>query len=132
MADERQAGLHRADHRSRVAGIALYRVWRWHDGMPFLFVYARTDTRADALLVGAFAAVLTGGGRGGSPSFTQGRAFQAAAWVAAGILAWSVLFARWEKPTPYLGGFTVVAVACGVLALAVLPESGWPVARAMH
>jgi peptidoglycan/LPS O-acetylase OafA/YrhL len=67
-----------------------------------------------------------------TPSFTQGRGFQWAAWVAAGVLAWSVLVARWEKPTLYLGGFTVVAVACGVLALAVLPESAWPVARAMH
>jgi peptidoglycan/LPS O-acetylase OafA/YrhL len=115
-----------------VASIALYRAWRWHDGMVFLFAYMRTDTRADALLVGALAAVLVGGVRGRSPSFTQGRGFQWAAWVATGVLAWSVLFARWEKPLLYLGGFTVVAVACGVLALAVLPESSWPGARAMH
>jgi peptidoglycan/LPS O-acetylase OafA/YrhL len=115
-----------------IASIALYRAWRWHDGMVFLLVYMRTDTRADALLVGALAAVLAGGVRGRTPSFTQGRGFQWVAWVAAGVLAWSVLVARWEKPTLYLGGFTVVAVACGVLALAVLPESAWPVARAMH
>jgi peptidoglycan/LPS O-acetylase OafA/YrhL len=115
-----------------VATIALYRAWRWHDGMAFLFVYQRTDMRADALLIGAFAAVLAGGVRGRSPSFTRGRRFQWAAWVATGVLAWSVLFARWEKPLLYLGGFTVVAVACGVLALAVLPSSGWPGVRAMQ
>jgi len=115
-----------------VAAVALYRAWRWHDGMLFLFVFIRTDTRADALLVGALAAVLTGGLRRRSPSFTQGRGFQWAAWAATGVLAWSVLFARWDKPMLYLGGFTVVAAACGVLALAVLPDSAWPAARAMH
>jgi peptidoglycan/LPS O-acetylase OafA/YrhL len=115
-----------------VASIALYRAWQWHDGMVLLFVYVRTDMRADALLIGALAAVLVGGVRGPSPSFTRGRWFQWAAWVATGALACSVLFARVEKPLLYLGGFTVVAVACAVLALAVLPNSGWPGARAMH
>ena len=32
----------------------------------------------------------------------------------------------------YLGGFTGVAMACGVLALAVLPETSWPAARALQ
>jgi peptidoglycan/LPS O-acetylase OafA/YrhL len=115
-----------------VAGIALYRVWRWHDGMFFLFIYSRTDTRADALLVGAAAAILVGGIRGSACSLVRGRGLSCAAWLATAVLAWFVLSARFDKPMLYLGGFTVVAAACGVLVLAVLPGSSWPVARPMQ
>jgi peptidoglycan/LPS O-acetylase OafA/YrhL len=115
-----------------VVVIALNRAWRWHDGMVFLLVYVRTDTRADALLVGALAAVITGGLRGRTPAFARSRAFPWAAWSAAAVLAWSVIFTRGDRPMLYLGGFTVIAVACAVLALAVLPESRWHGARAMQ
>jgi peptidoglycan/LPS O-acetylase OafA/YrhL len=115
-----------------VAGIALYRAWRWRDGMPFLFIYSRTDTRADALLVGALGAVLTGGVRGLSLSSTWGRVASYVAWLASGVLAWFVLFAGYDEGMLYLGGFTVVAVACGVLVLAVFPGSAWPPARALQ
>jgi hypothetical protein len=94
--------------------------------MVLLFVYVRTDMRADALLIGALAAVLAGRCEWPVAVIHAGPPVPVGGLGCDRCPGMVGPFPRVEKPLLYLGGFTVVAVACGVLALAVLPNSGWP------
>jgi peptidoglycan/LPS O-acetylase OafA/YrhL len=89
-------------------------------------VYFRTDTRADALLVGAL----------GAYAWTRGwiprpRVLAAAAWCSLLFLVAMVVRADPDDRFLFDGGFTLVAVASTVVLLALL-ETGWTVRRVLE
>src|SRR5262249_48655016 len=86
--------------------------------------YMRTDTRADGLLVGALLGVCTQRSTHVA-ALVRTRWMAGAATVATVALLMLSLSAQFDRPFLYQGGFTLVAVVCAVLTLAVLPESAW-------
>lgn len=96
-----------------IVAIALHRAVMWHNGTNWLFLYLRTDTRADSLLVGALLAQLWI--RGWSPR----RGVVASAHVASVLLFIAVVFARSEKVFLYYGGYTLFAIGVAVVIFAV-------------
>src|SRR5262249_7184256 len=108
------------------------RAWRWHEGMFPLWIYERTDTRADSLLVGALIALFFGGLEPHAHSWARSRWVSPAAWIATAVFAACVLRARSDQPFLYEGGFTLVACARAVLSAAVLPSSSWIGAAALR
>ncbi len=80
--------------------------------------YIRTDTRADALLVGALCAVLW------SAQKAPRRGFGAAGTVGALVVGVCVFRLNFTDSFLYRGGFTLVAVAVGAMILAAI-ESPW-------
>jgi peptidoglycan/LPS O-acetylase OafA/YrhL len=103
------------------AVIVLVVVWRaslWKDGTTLFdldYIYMRTDTRADTILVGALAANLWMRG----VSFPR-KALSALAWIAAAFIAACVLFIPYWQGFYYKGGFTIVAIAAAVVLLSVV------------
>jgi peptidoglycan/LPS O-acetylase OafA/YrhL len=96
--------------------------WRWHiwDQAKWLFIYVRTDARADSLVVGALTAVLWTDGRLGSRHLRElGMASAAALLVA-------VLWLEDDDEFLYLGGYTLVAVLAAVVIVAAV-EDPWMV-----
>ncbi len=102
-----------------VVGVALHRADLWSDGVHWLQVFVRTDTRIDALLLGALAAVLWGGRTRPLP-----RRFAAAAWLAAAVLVGILPFADFEEGFVYLGGFSLFALAAAVVVVAAV-DGDW-------
>ncbi len=98
--------------------VALRRYVLWSEGMNPLFLYVRTDTRADSLLVGALLAVLWVRRR------TPTRGLVPAAWIATAVLCLFVATAQLESAYLYVGGFTVFALATAALILATV-ETDW-------
>lgn len=98
--------------------VALNRAWQYHSGTLYLLVYGRTDTRADALLVGALLAQLW------VRRWTPTRKLAPMAWAAVAVLAACVVWSNAVGPFLYDGGFTLVALAGGVLILAAI-DGDW-------
>jgi peptidoglycan/LPS O-acetylase OafA/YrhL len=101
--------------------VALNRARLYHASPGgWLWIYGRTDTRADALLVGALLAQLWVRG------LTPGRWFNAVAWVAlvgSGVVFWT---ARASNGWLYYGGYTLIAVGFAAIILAVLNRQWAP------
>ena len=96
-----------------------------HPGVDPSRAYYGTDTRAQALLVGAFLALVMSGRRR-APTRAARAAFGALGTAGAAILVGLVLTAGDNTAWMYRGGFTLAAVAAaGVVAAATLP--GGPV-----
>ena len=102
-----------------IAAIAVHRAVMWEHGAHWLFLFVRTDTRADSLLVGALLACLWVRRR------TPTKGLVPAAWIASGVLVLCIEFSRPDGGFVYLGGFTIVAIAVAILILATL-DSSWP------
>lgn len=115
-----------------VVVVMIYRVWRWHDGMFPLWIYQRTDTRLDSLLVGALLAVALSGIEPSAGFYARHRWVSVGAWLGLAVFLGSVLFAQVDGAFLYLGGFTLVAAACAAIVLAVLPGSPWAGARPLR
>jgi peptidoglycan/LPS O-acetylase OafA/YrhL len=94
-----------------IIAIALHRAVMWQHGTNWYFLFQRTDTRADSLLIGALFAQLWV--RGWNPRWVARWA-----WIAAAILAYTITVARSTHAFLYLGGFTLVALCTGVVIIA--------------
>ena len=105
-----------------VVAIAVHRAMLWDDGANWLELFVRTDTRADALLIGALLASLWVRG------VTPVRWVDPAAWLA---LALMVVYLATVEPSSgfsFRGGSTVFALLTAVVLLAVL-NGTWGAAR---
>ncbi len=107
-----------------IVAVALHRAYMWHNGVPWPVLYTRLDTRADALLVGCLLANLWA--RDKLPK----RGLQVAAWIALAFFLYLV-YKGASNGFLYWGGFTLIAVAVGVILAAVL-QSVWPVTRLLR
>jgi peptidoglycan/LPS O-acetylase OafA/YrhL len=102
-----------------IAVALVFRALLWNAGVPWLTVYTQTEARVDTLMVGAlFAYLLHTGSR-----VPRGIGIYAAA--AALFLAVVIVYVRigghyfsWL----FDGGYTVVALACGLVILGVLDQ----------
>ena len=101
-----------------IALIGLYRALLFYNGDPWSAVLTRTDTRADALLVGAFLAFV----------WTRRREptqwLRPAAWGAVAILLPCLAFATVNSPFLFYGGLSLIDWSCGMILLAVL-DARW-------
>jgi peptidoglycan/LPS O-acetylase OafA/YrhL len=102
-----------------IAAVCVHRAMLFQRGTPTLTLYTRTATRADALLVGALLAQLWV--RGKVPK----RGLTLVAWPALAFYLFAVSHGV-SRTFLYRGGYTLIAVAVGVVLLAVL-ESQWSV-----
>jgi peptidoglycan/LPS O-acetylase OafA/YrhL len=107
-----------------IAVIAIHRAYMWNHGTPRNVLYTRLDTRGDALLVGCLLAQLWV--RNKLPK----RGVQLAGWVALALYLYLVHVGA-RNPFLYRGGYTLIAVAVGVILLAVL-ETEWVVNRVLR
>jgi peptidoglycan/LPS O-acetylase OafA/YrhL len=108
-----------------IVAVAVHRAVMWHNGTSWLFLYLRTDTRADSLLVGALLAHLWV--RGWSPR----RGVVATAWCATLILGGTVVRVGPTRAFMYLGGFTLVALCTAAVILAAV-DGRWVVTRVLE
>jgi peptidoglycan/LPS O-acetylase OafA/YrhL len=110
-----------------IAFVAVRRAVLWEPGLVGANVelYFRTDTRIDALLIGALLGWLWAHG------LTPRKGLIPAAWVAAIVFPVSMAFARSNQDFIYLGGFDLVALSCAVLILAAV-DSRWPGNRVLE
>lgn len=120
----------RASWRAGVIGATVLAVtvhrWVLFEGTesPFTIVtlYARTDTRADSLLVGALLAQLWAG------RFLPRRGLVPAAWLSTIVVAVAIVRVEVLDSVLYRGGYTVVAIAVAVIIAATL-QGGWLAAK---
>jgi peptidoglycan/LPS O-acetylase OafA/YrhL len=103
--------------------IALHRAVDFGPGSIWLTLYARTDYRADTLLIGALAAQLWVGGW-----LPSKRVLRVAAWIGVGVVGIGVAFAQDTGSALYLGGYTVVGVAVAAVLLAIV-DTDWSGSR---
>ena len=101
-----------------IVGVAIHRAVLWEHGLGWIPLIVRTDTRADALLIGALGAVLWHRGASERPD-----RLAVVAWGATAVIAASVLFARHDHAWLVLGGFTVFAAAVLFVILAITDTS---------
>jgi peptidoglycan/LPS O-acetylase OafA/YrhL len=113
----------------RVAALALgvlwlvwYRIQMWNTNAGWIVVYARTDTRLDALLVGCLVAFLF------QWQVVRARALHIAAW--GGLVVVLITVARTTPLQAYIykGGLTLGAIGVGCMVLAIA-EGTWRGAR---
>ncbi len=98
-----------------IVGVALWRAWLLHDGTFWTELTVRTDTRVDALLIGALLASLWV--RRATPS---GRWVDAMGWVGlVGVIAAVATF-RGPDDVGYQGGLTLVALGTAAVVLALV------------
>jgi peptidoglycan/LPS O-acetylase OafA/YrhL len=104
-----------------VLAVAVYRIHLFHSQVPWLFIYSKTETRADAILIGCFAAYMY---RFVSLSSRLLRPLGYVAAMAFVLLAY--FYGDQQKGFLYQGGFTLIAILGGVvvLAAAILPSFG--------
>jgi peptidoglycan/LPS O-acetylase OafA/YrhL len=121
----RRTGIVFAVMVAGILAVAIHRAVMWNDGTSWFFLFLRTDTRADSLLVGALLAQLWV--RGWSPR----RGVVPVAWLATAILALAMVFARSTESFLYLGGFTLVAVCTAALILAAI-DGRWSGTRLLE
>lgn len=95
-------------------------VWRWHlwDPAKWLFIYVRTEARADSLLVGGLTAVLWTHGR------IPTRFVRVAGIVSSAALGAALVWARVDEAFLYLGGYTLIAVLAATVIVAAV-EDQW-------
>ncbi len=102
-----------------ITAIVVWRALLWESETRNVFTFiGRTDVQLDSLLVGVLFAVLWVRG------LTPRRGLVAAAWLGTAVIAAMWLFAKPELSFVYLGGFTVFALAGGMLILATI-DSSW-------
>lgn len=119
------------------AAIIACGVWRAHlelAGRPPIRLYAGTDTRFDALLLGCLLAVALSA-RGGVVRPDE-RYPRWLGWAALVPFLGIAMTVSWRSPGMYLGGFTVVGLLALVLALSAVKDAGafgamlrWPPLR---
>ena len=116
-------------HAVRVAVLALgvlwvvwYRLQVWNAGDGWAFVMVRTDTRADALLIGCLVAFLY------QWNALRARAVQVAGWCGAVVVFATVAFTSPPDEYLYIGGLTLGALGVGCMVLAIA-EGSWQGAR---
>ncbi len=85
--------------------------------------YFGTDTRAQALLIGASFALLTFSRRDSVPTKLQPR-LEIAAWIGLCFIAAMVIYARPGAAFTYRGGVFLVAIAAGFIVLAAMESHG--------
>lgn len=106
-----------------VVVIALHRNALWSSQIPWLFIYIKTETRADAILIGcAFAYIF----RYVSISPKLLRAFGYISVVV--LITIAYLYSDFKNGFLYQGGFSLIAFLFGVVILAIvlLPSFGGP------
>jgi peptidoglycan/LPS O-acetylase OafA/YrhL len=116
-------------HAVRVGVLALgvlwvvwYRLQVWNAGDGWAFVMVRTDTRADALLIGCLVAFLY------QWQVVRTRAVQVIGWCGAVIVFATVAFTSPPDEYLYVGGLTLGALGVGCMVLAIA-EGSWQGAR---
>jgi len=97
-----------------IAVIAIHRGLEFHNGMRWYPIFVRTDSRVDAILVGALIGNLWARRR--EPT----RHIVPAAWIAAAFLVICMPFARVDGAFLYYGGLVLIDVACAVMILALV------------
>ena len=103
-----------------IAAIVVHRINLWNDDIYWLFIYIRTDTRVDSLLVGALFAYVYRHYRVPSKILN---------WAASLCLV-GLIYIKYRFGSPPLQpflfqeGFTVIAVLAGTIILAVA-EGSW-------
>ena len=100
-----------------IAVVAIRRAYLWNHGTSWIYLYTRLFTRADALLIGCLIAQFWV--RGKLPK----RGVQLAGWIALGYFLYGA-----GDAFLYRGGFTLIAVAVGLILVAVL-QTDWLVNR---
>lgn len=92
-----------------IAAIALWRAYLWNLDTNWLFLYVRTDTRADSILVGALLAYLL------SKDLLHIPHLKLVSGISATIFLICVFYFDRESPALYMGGFTLLAILAAVL-----------------
>ena len=113
----------------RVAALALgvlwvvwYRIQVWNSGVGWAYVFVRTDTRIDALLIGCLVAFLF------QWQVVRARALHIAAWGGLAIVLATVARTNPLQAYVYKGGLTLGAIGVGCMVLAIA-EGTWRGAR---
>ena len=116
-------------HAVRVAVLALgvlwvvwYRLQVWNAGDGWAFVMVRTDTRADALLIGCLVAFLY------QWQIVRTRVVQVIGWCGAVVVFATVALTSPPDEYLYVGGLTVGALGVGCMVWAIA-EGSWQGAR---
>jgi peptidoglycan/LPS O-acetylase OafA/YrhL len=107
--------------------IAVRRAWLWNAGYLPSFLYTHTDTRADALLIGALLAVFW------VRRLTPTRGLSVIGWLSTLLLLVCIAFGRANTlvyfPPPngflFIWGFPLTAIASAGIILAVLDGRWW-------
>ncbi len=106
-----------------ILAVMAWRFYLWDDSLietsGWLRLYTHTDTRADSLLVGALTAYLWI-----HRVLPSRRFIEIAAWVSMPVLAGFLFGVKLSDPFPYLGGFTLMAIAWAFVILACI-ETNW-------
>ncbi|NDG66927.1 MAG: acyltransferase [Actinobacteria bacterium] len=113
----------------RVAALALgvlwvvwYRIQVWNSGVGWAYVFVRTDTRIDALLVGCLVAFLF------QWQVVRERALHIAAWCGLAVVVATVARTNPLQAYVYKGGLTLGAIGVGCVVLAIA-DGSWRGAR---
>ncbi|MBS1793182.1 MAG: acyltransferase [Acidobacteria bacterium] len=126
--------LKRAQIVVAVAGLigltAWFRAFRWNGTMSFDFLYNAFDARMDALLVGCLVSMLVSW-RFLPKKMLASRGFDLAALAAVFVVVFILfnLSDSFYSPSLYLGGFTVFALAVGVVVMRLATRKGDPFSR---
>jgi len=97
-----------------IVAVAVHRALMYHGVNSWYADFIRTDTRADAILLGCLVAHLWVRGR--EPK----RAIALCGWVAAIFLALCLPFVDTTGPFQFYGGISAIDLACAILILALL------------
>ncbi len=100
-----------------VLAIAVHRAQLWEHTHFWFGLYIRTDTRADSLLVGALFAVLW------HARMVPARWLAGWGTIAAAVVAVCVFRFDFTDGLLYQGGFTLIAVAVGIVIVAAIGSS---------
>jgi len=92
-----------------ISAVAIWRAYLWHVDTNWLFMYVRTDTRADSILVGALMACLL------SKNLLHIPNIKFLSSLSAAVLLLSMFSFNRETPFLYMGGFTLIAILASVL-----------------
>ncbi len=87
-----------------IVSIALWRAYLWSSGTNWLFLYVRTDTRTDSILVGALLAYLL------SKDLLHIPHLKLVSGTSAAIFLVCAFYFDRESPFLYMGGFTLLAI----------------------
>lgn len=97
--------------------VAWHRREMWYDGVSWLFLYLRTDTRVDSLLMGALFAILYRHFDVGSKLLN---------WAAT-LCFFGIVYIKYNPGDSFIfiGGFTLIAFLTGVVVLGAADGSWW-------
>ena len=99
-----------------IAVVAWHRNELWNQGVSWLFLYIRTDTRVDSLLVGALFALI----------YRHIRINRKVLNYSASIAFLGIVYIKYNYAGSFIykGGFTVIALLAGMVILAAA-ENAW-------